>query len=133
MGDLMQMFEDKKSQFDAWVKEQPPAVRAVTAAPKIPKTCSAPADAHPTVREPPPRRTRPPRASPMLTRPPRARSVTPRSRWPSPPPVALSKVRAITAPRPADIWIAASANARRETRDGAEPEIEKTRLDSGET
>jgi hypothetical protein len=28
MGDLMQMFEDKKSQFDAWVKEQPPAVRA---------------------------------------------------------------------------------------------------------
>ena len=94
MGDLMQMFEDKKSQFDAWVKEQPPAVRAVTTAPKIPKTCSAPADAYPTVREPPPRRTRPPRASPKLTRPLRARSITRRSRSASPPPVALSKVRA---------------------------------------
>ena len=47
MGDLMQKLDDKKSEFEAWVKTQPPAVRprpvtrASTTKRSLPKTCCA--------------------------------------------------------------------------------------------
>tara|TARA_B110000459_G_scaffold190076_1_gene224807 strand:+ start:52 stop:381 length:330 start_codon:yes stop_codon:yes gene_type:complete len=52
MGDLMQKLDDKKNEFEAWVKEQPPAVRAhpfTRTFEKIPKTCTASAPSAVTI------------------------------------------------------------------------------------